>query len=105
MSKWSFQPSQIQQKVSCHALQYKSVYLMANVYFLFSIGFTDFSPSQFTLTFEAGEPQCQCVQIPIEDDSIYENSEMFHVILENITSDVTVTMGISTVIILDNDRK
>ena len=45
------------------------------------------------------------MQIPIEDDSIYENSEMFHVILENVTSDVTVTMGISTVIILDNDRK
>ena len=57
------------------------------------------------LTFEAGESQCQCVQIPIEDDSIYENSEMFHVLLENITSDVTVTMGGSTVIILDNDRK
>ena len=106
MFKWSFPPSQIQQKVSCHALQYKSVYLYAlNVVFFFSTGFTDFSPSQFTLTFEAGDPQCQCVQIPIADDPIYENSEMFHVILENITSDVIVTMGISTVIILDNDRK
>ena len=73
--------------------------------FFFTIGFTDFSPIQFTLTFEAGQLQCQCVQIPIVDDSIYENSEMFHVLLENITSDVTVTMGMSTVIILDNDRK
>ena len=71
----------------------------------FFIDFTDFNPSQFTLTFEAGQPQCQCVQIPIEDDSIYENSEMFLVILENITSDVTVAMGMSSVIILDNDRK
>ena len=73
--------------------------------FIFTIGFTDFSPSQFTLTFEAGQSQCQCVQIPIVEDSIYENSEMFHVILENITSDVTVVLGISTVIILDNDGK
>ena len=73
--------------------------------FIFTVGFTDFNRSQFTLTFEAGQSQCQCVQIPIEDDSIYENSEMFHVLLENITSDVTVTMGMSSVIILDNDRK
>ena len=73
--------------------------------FLFSIDFADFSPSQFTLTFEAGQSQCQCVQIPIEDDSIYENSEMFHVLLENITSGVTVAMGMSSVIILDNDCK
>ena len=73
--------------------------------FSFCIDFADFSPSQFTLTFEAGQPQCQCVQISIEDDSIYENSEMFHVILENITSDVTVAMGISAVIILDNDGR
>ena len=73
--------------------------------FVFSIDFADFSPSQFTLTFEAGQSQCQCVQISIEDDSIYENLEMFHVLLENITSDVTVTMGDSMVIILDNDRK
>ena len=73
--------------------------------FSFTIGFTDFSPSQFTLTFEAGELQCQCVQITIVEDSIYENSEMFHVILENITSDVTVVLGNSAVIILDNDRK
>ena len=71
----------------------------------FFIDFTDFNPSQFTLTIEAGQPQCQCVQIPIADDSIYENSEMFFVILENITSDVTVAMRMSSVIILDNDRK
>ena len=73
--------------------------------FLLALESADFSSLQLNLTFEAGEPRCQCVQIPIEDDSIYENSEMFHVILENVTSDVTVTMGISTVIILDNDRK
>ena len=73
--------------------------------FLFFIDFADFSPRQITLTFEAGQSQCQCVQIPIEDDSIYENSEMFHVLLENITSGVTVAMGMSSVIILDNDRK
>ena len=78
---------------------------MMNVHFHFCIDFADFSRSLFTLTFEAGQPQCQCVQIPIEDDSIYENSEIFHVILENITSDVTVAMGISAVIILDNDGK
>ena len=75
------------------------------MFIFFFIGFTDFSPSQFTLTFEAGQSQCQCVQIPILEDSIYENSEMFHVILENITSDVTVVLGNSAVIILDNDRK
>ena len=75
------------------------------MFILFFVDLTDFSRSQFTLTFEAGQSQCQCVQISIEDDSIYENSEMFRVLLENITSDVTVTMGGSTVIILDNDRK
>ena len=69
--------------------------------FRFSIDIADFNRSLFTLTFEAGESQCQCVQISIEDDSIYENSEMFHVLLENITSDVTVAMGMSSVIILD----
>ena len=73
--------------------------------FRFSIDFADFNRSLFTLTFEAGESQYQCVQISIEDDSIYENSEMFHVLLENITSDVTVAMGMSSVIILDNDGK
>ena len=100
----STEPDSAESQLACSTVQV-SVLICIKCCLFFSTGFTDFNPSQFRLTFEAGDPQCQCVQIPIADDPIYENSEMFYVILENITSDVIVTMGISTVIILDNDRK
>ena len=97
----SSQPDSAEGQLACSTVQ---VIVPSDECLLF-IDFADFSPSQFTVTFEAGQSQCQCVQIPIVDDSIYENSEMIHVLLENITSDVTVAMGMSTVIILDNDGK
>ena len=98
----STQPDSAEGQLACSTIQ---VNVPNGELYSFFIGFTDFSPSQFTLAFESGQSQCQCVQIPILEDSIYENSEMFHVILENITSDVTVVLGNSAVIILDNDRK
>ena len=100
----STQPDSAEGQLACSTVQV-SVPNGNCLFSFFFTGFADFIPSQFTLIFESGKPRCQCVQIPIEDDSNYENSEMFHVILENVTSDVTITMGISTVIILDNDRK
>ena len=65
---------------------------------------TDFSSTQLPLIFDSAElQQRQCVQIPIEDDQIYENQETFLVTLDSSNPDVIITLGNSTVTILDND--
>lgn len=64
----------------------------------------DFSSTQLPLIFDSTELQLrQCVRIPIEDDQIYESQETFLVTLDSSNPDVIVTLGNSTVTILDND--
>ena len=58
---------------------------------------TDFSSTQLPLIFDSAElQQRQCVQIPIEDDQIYENQETFLVTLDSSNPDVIITLGNST---------
>ena len=70
----------------------------------FSLDFSDFSPTETTLTFDELNLN-QTVRVPIVDDEINEDTETFFASL-SLTSDVDINLNPAetSIFLLDNDR-
>ena len=63
----------------------------------------DFTPEPVTVTFMAGQTET-FVQVPITDDSVVEDTELFTAVLS--TTGANVNLGDdATIVILDDDGK
>ena len=86
----------------------RSIYIIGvatNDLFMVPTAPDDYTLVENVLTFSPGVNESCTTIIPIVDDSVLENDEVFSVTLSTTDSDVSLDPASATVTILDNDGK